>query len=358
MLIDRAITAIGNNKARVMTSGDLVNQTQMSALISAVNKSNSLEHLTFNPDTAENTTQITTLFQTLKRCDTLQSLTIDLSKPLTTENVEALGEMIQSHLNLRKLLINGETLSDDTLPKLINYLNQNRGLKQLSCCISKLSDDVILDASIQLIAHSKIKELYFFPKYATCEQIKSVADALSKNNTLNSLCLALSGYESDALKPLIDCIKEKKHSLSELSLFTIDDVTLRRLVEVVKSDNTLQKLSIEVNPTMENLNLVKDMVLANSTLIRLDYCVSYHSLEEAPEWLAIEEAISDKIMQNRARIATQKTVEHDKKTTKNKRPASVLQPQTSPLPNKRQHISEEPDTEKENNKHLPPPIAT
>ena len=361
MFIDRALRAIEKNEKRVMILGDSVSKPQMSALTDAIKQNNSMESFTFAPSSVENNELIGELLEVLGKHPKLQRLKLSLNEPLSDNNTECLRELIANHSSLKELSFDKNTLTNDTLPSIADFIGRNEQLIKLVCCVSGLSYNILMDVATRLITNSKIRELYFFPKYATSQQVINIVHALKNNNTLRSLCLAIVNYEDNALNPLIDSIKKKEHSLNKLSLFTIDDTTLTQLAEVIQHDNKLQKLTFEMNPTIENLKLIKTMVMNNSSLIRIDYCVRSHSLELAQEWLAIEEAIDHKIALNKAHLQTQKTPEQLEKAPKKRVASEVLKPQANvgELPNKQQRTIEEPtDDSTPNTKYLPPPIST
>ena len=363
MFIDRAIRAIEKNEKRVMILGVPVNKSDMSKITDALKQNNFMESFTFNPSLIEDNMQIGELFKVLSQHPKLQRLKISLKEPLNSNNIECLRQLIANHSSLKELSFDRNTLTNDTLPKVANAIAHNEQLIKLTCCISTLSNNTIMDTVVRLITDSKTKELYFFPKYTTGQQVINVVNALKNNKTLRSLCLRFVNYENNALYPLVDCIKKKEHSLEQLSLFNIDDATLQQLVEIMKDDNKLQKLTFEMNPTMENLNRIKAMVRNNDTLIKIDYCDSSHSLEQTPEWLAIEKVIDKKIKQNKACLQAQKVSEQPEKKTSRKRAASeaLTKPQANVgnLPNKQQRTSEKStDDSIDNTKHIPPTMPT
>jgi len=362
MFFNKAIKSIENKKKRVMTLGDNVSQEQMSELIRVIKQSQTLKDFVFNPVTVKDPEQVAVLFDTLKQHKSLKRLKISLKPPLTGNSLQALIGLIANHPYLNELSIENSTLTDETLPKLLPSLVSNKRLARFICDIEGLSDDIIMQVANHLIAHSGITALYFFPKNVTNHQMSNIVQSLESNQSLTEFYLSAQGYEHQALKQLFKYLRKNTTSLKVLSLNYIDEVSsLKELVNTMKQNNTLKSLSIKISPDIESITLAHELIKHNHVLQRFDFYGPDHDFHDTPTWEKLANKIGQKVKKNRELLDSQKTVEHSEKTTSNKRPTSVLQPQTSTtsLPSKRIRIVKKQETDsKENNNHLPPPIAT
>ena len=288
-----------NSREHAMTLGKDLDDTQMSALIDAIRKNTALKDFTFNPSSVQNPAQMTALLQALEEHESLENLDISLKKPLTDDNVRALTKLIVNHPRLKILNFHRKSITDSALPSITQAIIQNERLVQFQCDVKALRDDSKLTAARELILNSKLKQLVFFPKKATRKQMEAIVEGLNKNQHLQHLCLATNEYSDNGLELLIECLKRQEHSLSELSLSTVDDNHLKQLIDVMNDDHKLKKLSIEIEPTLDNLKLIEQMVAKNTTLTNLDYRIGSHPLEDDPEWKRIDDLIYDKIQQNK-----------------------------------------------------------
>jgi len=353
-----------NSRECAMTLGKDLDDTQMSALIGAIRKNTALKDFTFNPSSVQNPAQMTALLQALEEHESLENLDIDLNQPLTDDNVRALTKLIVNHPNLKILSFNRNSINDSALPNITQAIIKNRRLVQFQCNIDALSDDNQLAAMRELILNSKLKQLIFFPNTATRKQMEAIVEGLSKNQHLTYLCLGVSEYPDNGLEPLIECLSKHTHSLTELSLWTVDDVNFKQLVELMKHDKQLTKLYFEMEqPTLENLRLIEQMVRENLTLTKLDYRTLSHPLEDDPEWERIDDLIYNKIQQNKKLVSNATHSTSTLNQSNKKRPASevIITPQADlgNLPSKKQRTMEKPtDDSISNTKYLPPRIST
>ena len=361
MFFDKAIEDIKNGAEEVMTHGNTVSKDNMSLLIDAVNNTHTLKSFIFDPNEIEDIIQASALFQALGQHKSLEKLEVALNQSLTDKNLDALCDLVSGHPNIKDFSVAKYTCSDEGLQHLVHRIASNKQLTTFQCYLHNTSDDATMEALTTLVAQSGIKNLYFYPKYVTREHIDRLTAVLKTNTTLKHLCMSVRDSGPLALQPLLNYIKTNT-TIQKLALGSINDTqTMEKLVEIMTSNRFLTSLVINIAPVFENLELAYQLIENNNTLRSFEFHGPGHSIHDTPEWEVLANKIQDKVKQNRKLLDSQKTVECNKKTTNNKRPASVLQSQTSvtTLPNKRIRIAEEPETDsKENNNQRPPPIVT
>ena len=329
--------------------------SSMRQLIKAFETNNTLKTFIFSARKLDDLTQMDELFETLNQHSSLQALDIATETELSDNNVAKLEQLIKTHFTLRSLTLGNHVCNATQLTRLTDTLESCEQLKKFMCIINDIPDNVLLDITIKLVRYNHLQAIIVNPENVTKKQMENLVNAMESNprSNLKHLGLAASTYEVGALPVLFNYL-EKNTKLTELGLGDITDINdFKQLADVMSKNTTLTSLSFEITPAKEFFNVSYKLISDNNTLKVYQYFTEYSKLESSPELMklmkladSIEEKISDKVAENKARKNSLQanTTADDEHSNKRSAYQAVLTPSNSTSHNKRQRLSADEDT--------------
>ena len=284
--------------------------SSMEQLIKAFETNNTLKIFIFNARKVDDLTQMDELFETLNQHSSLQALDIATGVELSDDNIAKLEQLIKTRPTLRSLTLGNQVCNATQLKRLTDTLESCEKLKKFMCIINDIPDNVILDITIKLVRYNHLQSIIVNPENITQKQMEDLVNAMESNPhpNLRHLGVAASFYEAGALPVLFNYL-EKNTTLTELGLGDITNFSdFKQLVDVMSKNTTLTSLTFEITPAKEFFNASYELISNNNTLKVYQYFTEYSKLESSPELMklieladSIEEKISDKIAENKAR---------------------------------------------------------
>ena len=267
----------------------------MRQLIKAFETNHSLTTFSFSPEEVDDLTQLSDLFEILKQHEPLQELKLATEFKLSKDNLSKLQQLITTHptlhtLNLRKNICNTEQLKHFT-----DALKNCKQLKNFSCMINNIPDNVLLDTTIKLIGYDHLMAIVVYPENVTKDQMNKLVKTLRSNTHLKDLSLVASAYEAQALLPLLNYLKTNT-TLTELGLGDITNIDdFKQLADTMSKNKTLRLLSCEIPPTKEFFDTAYKLVSNNNTLIHFEFFSEDHKLGTSSDLESMLDTTTDKI---------------------------------------------------------------
>ena len=192
----------------------------------------------------------------------------------STENSGLRSHMINligTNLELQEMVI-----SDNSFPTklFVEALQVNSTLTLLIIMVPLFGDQFIVSLANMLRVNKTLTTVRCMTDgFVSAHNVQQLADSLMVNKTLNDLMFKGNAWGNDAVRILADYLK-RSESLSSLNLSfgDIGDAGATALVEVLRTNTTLNSLGLCNNPGIGNSSVISlcEALKVNTTLSSLD----------------------------------------------------------------------------------------